>query len=169
MDFPFVPGDRHDAPVQPSRSQLELADDRHAALARFLDGRLIRRHARAQHDQVRARQRFSPVPAKLELHAQAAQRLGVGHFGTHLRQRDLRPPARQQLGGGNAAARRAHDRHAFSLDIKSRAPIPARARRARATSHHLSFSVVRLNKANTIATMTNRVITFGSLQPINSK
>ena len=34
---------------------------------------------------------------------------------------------------------------------------------------HRSFSVVRLNNAKMIATMMNRVITLGSLQPISSK
>ena len=38
------------------------------------------------------------------------------------------------------------------------------------TQHpYLSFNVVKLNNAKMIATMTNRVITFGSLHPINSK
>ncbi len=36
-------------------------------------------------------------------------------------------------------------------------------------SCHRSFNVVRLNNAKMIATITKRVITFGSLQPINSK
>ena len=40
------------------------------------------------------------------------------------------------------------------------------------SAHHRrqrSFSVVRLHSANRIAAITNRVITFGSLQPISSK
>ena len=36
-------------------------------------------------------------------------------------------------------------------------------------SFHLSFNVVRLNNANTIPTITNRVMTLGSLHPISSK
>ena len=36
-------------------------------------------------------------------------------------------------------------------------------------SCHRSFSVVRLHNAKMIATITKRVMTFGSLQPINSK
>ncbi len=34
---------------------------------------------------------------------------------------------------------------------------------------HLSFNVVRLNSAKMMATIRNRVMTFGSLQPISSK
>jgi hypothetical protein len=34
---------------------------------------------------------------------------------------------------------------------------------------HRSFSVVKLNKPKMIATITNRAMTLGSLQPISSK
>ena len=34
---------------------------------------------------------------------------------------------------------------------------------------HRSFKVVRLNSAKMIATITNRVMTFGSLHPMSSK
>ena len=170
VDFPFVPVIATTRPcshLEASSSSPMIGTPRSRA---FLDGRLIGRHARAQHDQVRVRQRLGAVPAELELHAQTAQRLGVGRLGAHLRQRDAGAPARQQLGGGNPAPRRAHHRHAFPFDIKLTSHHPATSHES-ATSHehHRSFSVVRLNNANTIPTITNRVITFGSLQPINSK
>ncbi len=36
-------------------------------------------------------------------------------------------------------------------------------------SRHLNFNVVRLRSAKITPTITNRAITFGSLQPISSK
>ena len=94
------------------------------------------------------------MTTELELHAEMAQRLRLRHVGAHLGQRDLGATACQQLGGGNAASRRSHDGHAFPLHIKFT---------------HRSFNVVRLNNANTIPTITNRVMTLGSLHPISSK
>ena len=52
---------------------------------------------------------------------------------------------------------------------------PATVTRFPSTDHwplvtdHRNFSVVRLNSAKMIPTMTKREITFGSLQPIASK
>ena len=94
------------------------------------------------------------MAAELQRHAQAAQRFGLGQFGARLRQRDVRAAAREQLRGSQAASRRSRDGHAFVLDGEVR---------------HRSFNVARLNSAKMIPTITNRVITFGSLHPISSK
>ena len=66
------------------------------------------------------------------------------------------PRARKQFRRGNAAPRRAGDRHSLPLTEN-----PA--------TRHRSFKVVRLNRAKMIATITNRVMTFGSLHPMSSK
>jgi len=62
-------------------------------------------------------------------------------------------PVTPMLNAVNDTSRRPCDGHAFSLHLE----------------RHLSFNVVKLNKAKMIDTMTKRVITLGSLQPISSK
>ena len=73
--------------------------------------------------------------------------------GPHVGQRDARAALGEQQRGRDAAARRAHDRHVLSAHREA----------------HRSFNVVRLKSAKMIATIRNRVMTFGSLQPISSK
>ena len=68
-----------------------------------------------------------------------------------------RPAAHEQLRRGDTAARRPDDGDALAANGEW------------AIDRHRSFSVVRLNSAKMIATITNRVMTFGSLQPISSK
>ena len=63
----------------------------------------------------------------------------------------------EELGGGDAAARRTSDGDALAPNGERR------------PGGHRSFNVVRLKSAKMIARMTNRVMTFGSLQPISSK
>ena len=125
------------------------------ACARRNNRRLIERNARAQHEQVGRRERLAAVRAQLELDAGVTQlpggalvnlRAGVG-------ERHARAALGEQQRGGNTAARRADDRHVLSAHREC----------------HLSFKVVRLKSAKMMATIMNRVITFGSLQPISSK
>src|SRR5262249_47439287 len=80
------------------------------------------------------------------------------------RQRDASTTAREQLRGGDAASRRARDGHAFTSHVERHRPQPPSQQ-----PDHRSFSVAKLNSAKMIPTITNRVITFGSLHPINSK
>ena len=68
-----------------------------------------------------------------------------------------RTPSMQQSGCGNAASGRSDHHHAPSPD------------REVVIHHHRSFNVVRLKSAKITATIRNRVITFGSLHPSNSK
>ena len=150
-------GDRDDRSAQPARRELELADDRDARLPRRVDPGWRGRHARAQHDQVGAGERLRRVPAEFELHAGASQPASSSISVAHVGQRDARAAAHQQLRGRNAAACGADDRDALARDGEG------------AMGRHRSFNVVRLNSAKMIATITKRVITFGSLQPINSK
>ena len=56
------------------------------------------------------------MPAELEGHAQRAQRSASGSSARAVGQRDVRAAAREQLGGGDAASRGAHDGHALPLD-----------------------------------------------------
>ena len=80
-------------------------------------------------------------------------RLGRLELGPGVGQRHARAALGEQQRGGDAAARRADHRHVLSPHREA----------------HRSFNVVRLKSAKMIATIRNRVITFGSLQPINSK
>jgi hypothetical protein len=61
----------------------------------------------------------------------------------------------------------ARNGHAFVRHIESRTNSKFQIPNSKFTQR--SFSVARLNSAKMIATMTKRVMTFGSLQPISSK
>ena len=74
-------------------------------------------------------------------------------LGAGVGERHARAALGEQQRGGDAAARGADDRDVLSAHREA----------------HLSFNVVRLKSAKMMATMMNRAITFGSLQPISSK
>ena len=154
-------GDRDHAAAEPPRRELDLGDDRHAALARRLHHGRVRRHARAEDDEIRARERLAHVAAGFERDAKGAQPIGVRNLGGDLRQRHTRAAPREQLRSGDAAPRRAGDGDAPVGDVEWRARV--------SLLRHRSFNVARLNSAKMIARITKRVITFGSLQPISSK
>jgi hypothetical protein len=59
-------GDGHDPPGQPSRRELELADDRRPGSSRRLDDRLPRRDAWTHHDQIGTGEGRQRVAAQLE-------------------------------------------------------------------------------------------------------
>ena len=161
VDFPFVPVIAMTRP----RSQREASSTSPMTgtprAARRGDRRLLGRHARAQHDEIGARKRLLPVAAELELDAERLEAAPRRRHRARTSDSVTRAPRlRQQLGGGDAASRRARDRHALPLDRKRRRSVHA---------PHRSFNVVRLNSAKMIATITKRAMTFGSLQPISSK
>ena len=115
VDFPFVPViaiTRPSSHREASSSSPTIGTPRSRAPA---NGRLVRRHAGTQHDEIRRGERLGLVSAELERHAGRAQRAGVGHVGSRLRKRHVRAPARQQLRGGDAASRGSDDRHALTL------------------------------------------------------
>ena len=93
------------------------------------------------------------MPAELEHDAELPQPLGAVEVRLRVGQHHAGPAADQQLRRRDAAPRRPDHHDALPLD----------------TEHHRSFKVARLHNANTIATIRNRVITFGSLQPTSSK
>ncbi len=97
------------------------------------------------------------MAAELELDADRPQPLFLVEPIAHVGQRHRGAAADQQLRGRQAAARRTGDGDALAANGE------------RTVCRHLSFNVVRLNSAKMIARITNRVITFGSLQPISSK
>src|SRR5258708_27340440 len=125
--------------------------------AGLADRGLRGRDTGAQHDEIGGEQRLGPMPAKFEMDA------GVAHLGilgdgvAPVGQRDGRAAAHEQLGRRDAAAGGADDHH------------PLAGNGARRIRGHRSFNVVRLNRAKMIARMTNRAMTFGSLQPMSSK
>jgi len=97
------------------------------------------------------------VAAELEVHAGGAQPILVVEPIAPIAQRHRRAAADEQLRGRNAAPRGAGHRDSLATNGEP------------SVGRHRSFNVVRLNKAKMIARITNRVITFGSLQPMSSK
>ncbi len=85
----------------------------------------------------------------------------------HVGDRHQRSSTREQLGRRDAASRSARDNDPLTRDreLTNRHPSPAAA----PGNPHLNFNVVRLSSAKMIPRITNRVMTFGSLQPISSK
>ena len=90
----------------------------------------------------------------LQRDAVARQHFGLCNSRAGLAQRDAGAAAGQQPGGGKAAAAGADHDDTRIHDREMR---------------HLSFNVVRLNRAKTTAAIRNREMIFGSLQPICSK
>ena len=97
------------------------------------------------------------MAAELQIHPARAKALLVLETIAQVRQDDGRSAPHEQLRRRHSTARRTDDGDALAADGEW------------AIDRHLSFNVVRLNNAKMIATMTNRVMTFGSLHPINSK
>ena len=159
--FALGAGDGDDAAEEPARRKLDLRDHRHAAPARGLHRRLLRRHAGAEDDEIGGREGLRPVAPQLQLHAESCQRLGFRCLAPRVGKRHVRAPAGEQLRGGQAASRGSRDGDAFAGDVECQIP--------RHESVQRSLSVARLNNAKMIPTMTKRVITFGSLHPLSSK
>ena len=97
------------------------------------------------------------MPTECEPHAGLTKSRLFGDLGTKVGERDRGTASNEQFGGGDSTPGRTDDGDALA------------AHGERRCGRHLSFNVVRLNSAKMIATMMNRVITFGSLQPISSK
>ena len=123
---------------QPPR-QLQLADHRHAALARRGDHRRLRRHARAlDHRAARRSSRASPSLARCTLHAGVAQRLGArrraGVDADHLlaarAQRQRRRDARAREADDEVAGRGRDVRAASSQPSADALPVDREADRA---------------------------------------
>jgi hypothetical protein len=149
------PCDRDDPSAQPARRKLDLAYHPDAGLARRHNGRLIECHPGAQDQQVGRRERLYSMSAQFQLDACVAQLSSRARveIGPRIGERDARAALGKQQRGGDAATGRSRHRDVLSAHRKA----------------HLSFNVVRLKSAKMMATIRNRVITFGSLQPINSK
>src|SRR5215203_3636645 len=85
--------------------------------------------------------------------------LQIGFFrypGFAIGERDAGAALGEQVRRGHTTPGGAHDQHL----------LPAHGK---VLGRHRSFNVVRLNSANRIATIRNRVMTFGSAHPLNSK
>ncbi len=152
----FRPGNRDDAAAQPAGRELELACHRNARGTGRFDGRKPGRHAGAQDDEIRSRERRLLVATQLQRHARGTEPILVVDPIAQVRQRHERAAPHQQLRGSDTATCRAdHD--------------DALAAHGERVVTHLSFNVVRLNSAKMIARIRKRVMTFGSLQPMSSK
>ena len=165
VDFPFVPVM---ATMRP-RSQRDASSSSPmigTPRSRALSGRTADRAARrgsARRDPHPSTSRS--VAAELELHAETSQRLCLRHLGPHLGQRHL---ARRRA-SSSAAAIPLRAAPATVTRFPCTSNSPATVPHAHPPSPHRSLSVVRLNNAKMIPTMTKREITLGSLQPIASK
>ena len=152
----FCPSDRHNPPCQPPRCQLDLADHGHTGAARLDDRRLVRgeRPDSAPADPPPQTSRCRCSPSSRSTPAPRSICFGFRlELGARVAQRDARAAFGEQQRGRDAAARRPNHSDVLSAHRET----------------HRSFNVVRLNNAKMIATIKNRVMTFGSLQPISSK
>ncbi|HKF65433.1 MAG TPA: hypothetical protein VKB36_02865, partial [Vicinamibacterales bacterium] len=94
------------------------------------------------------------MASELQLHPERLKRLDTGDLRLRVRQRDAGATPGEQFRCRKAAARRAGDRHAFAPHVEftnHRSP----------STVHRSFSVVRLNNAKMIPTITKRVMILG--------
>ena len=113
-------------------------------------------NARAQDDEVGAQEGFEPVAARLELDAPVRQKGGPAGPelpGLLFADPDPRPPAEEKPAQGFARPGEADDQDLLILEFHV----------------HLNFSVVRLNRAKTMARIQKRMTTFSSGQPMSSK
>ena len=164
--LPLRAGDGDEAALQPTRGQLQFADDRHTSRAGSCQFGQLGRHAGARHDQIHRREEARVVPAEVERHAGPAKPIGLRTVRHPVGERHNRAARHEQLRSGASAARGAHHEHTPSGHRERRRLRPGREGRRHG---HRSFNVVRLKSANRIATMRKRVITLGSLQPMSSK
>ena len=95
------------------------------------------------------------MTAEHQRYAACTELSGLRNLVACVGKRDAGAAADEQFRGGDAAPGRADDHHPLPID--------------RERPGHRSFRVVRLHSAQTIAMITNRAMTFGSLQPISSK
>ena len=157
VDFPFVPVMAITRPAQPARRQLQLADDLDAA-RRAPRRTPAARAARRGSSTIRsaAGERRRAVAAELELDAGVAQA-----------RRRRRRSARVSVSITRAPRRASSSAAAMPLraapTTTTRRPSTENASLPR---HHRSFNVVRLNSAKMTARIRKRVMTFGSLQPM---
>src|SRR5262249_56599046 len=125
--------------------------------------------ARARHDEIRTGERLRTMAPQFQLDAERLERLNTRNVRLYIRQRNSGAAPGEQLRCGHAASRRAGDRHALAPHVKFAVHRSPSTDHRSLTTDHRSLSVVRLNNAKMIPTITSRVITFGSLQPICSR
>src|SRR3954464_8312499 len=94
---------------------------------------------------------------ELERDARFPKPIRIRDVIAKIRERDRGTSPHQELRRRDAAAGGPDDGHALAAHGEAFG------------ARHRSLRVVRLNKANTIAVMRKRVMTFGSLHPISSK
>ena len=120
------------------------------------------------------------MAAELQRDASIRERTGRVDLRLPIRHRHPRASPREQFRRRHSASRGTHHHHSLSGYRERHST--RRTRRtcdlidlidpldlAHLDPFHLSFNVVRLSSAKMIPTITNRVITFGSLHPISSK
>ena len=96
------------------------------------------------------------MTTELELDPCLSQSIFFVEVCAHFAERHRRAAPRKQLRRCHTAPRRPDDGDPLATNGELQIG-------------HLNFNVVRLNRAKMMARMTNRVMTFGSLHPINSK
>jgi hypothetical protein len=154
--LPFRARDRHDPAAEPSRSELEFPHDRNPRASGGLERRLLCRYAGAQDDEIRGHERRLAMAPELELYSGCPQPVFVIELWLQIGEGDAGASPDQQLRGRHTTPRGTDNGDLLATNREG-------------VGGHRSFRVVRLNNAKMIATIRNRVMTFGSLQPISSK
>ena len=157
--LPFRSRHRDHATAKPSRCELHFSDDFHSARASRDQTRLVWRHSRARDDEI-GRRRTSRRCGHRALprcpHAAA--------------QTPARSPRVVQSSTPAPLAGEAVPPPQCRFAPLRQPPLAALEPKSRhLPHHHRSFNVVRLKSAKITATIRNRVMTFGSLQPRSSK
>ena len=109
--LPFRSRHRDHATAQPSRCELELADDFHSARASRDQTRLVWRHSRTRDDEVGSVEGRGAVAAELELDARVPQRRRLLEVLASFSQQHPRPSPEKQFRRCNAASRRSDNHH----------------------------------------------------------
>ena len=154
--FSVGPGDADGVPLEKPARQFDLAQHGDAVPAGVLEFVDVGRHARRDHDGVRAVERLRGL--RREGDAQPLQRLrDAFHLGQRLQvhRPHARSPRRQELGHGQPRGGQPRHHHVLSRKFQ------------RCT--YLNFKVVSANSAITSPAIQNRTMIFDSVQPSASK
>ncbi len=116
--LPLRAGDRNDTAGEPSRGELDLANDRHADRPGGHERFLVERHTGAHDDEIRGGEPVRPVWTQLDLDPARAKLVGAVERLTRVAQDDLRALRDEQLRRGVAAPASPHDDDPFAMHVE---------------------------------------------------
>ena len=152
---------------QEAGGQFNLSDDANPRCNGALHRRQRHRHTRTDERHVRRRERLLVRPVAIQPHVaslQAAQdrrQLGQGFL---IGDRDARAEHHEQTDCGCAASAKTDHRHLFAVEFER-----MRFFHGGTPPAHLSFNVLKLNRASRMAMIHKRTTTLGSSHPFSSK